>query len=95
MSERIRRLEDALAIMQSNVSQDPHPLLRDELLSLKVDKPQDTSEPDPVHDLPKGLDGLGTLSITGKGQRFFGASGGPEVSHLMTATSSPLTAYPI
>ncbi|KAL5504658.1 hypothetical protein ACEPAH_7321 [Sanghuangporus vaninii] len=91
MSERIRQLEDALAIMQSNVSQESHPLLRDELLSLKVDKPQDTCEPDPVHDPPKGLDGLGTLSITDKGQRFFGASGGPELMFLKSEDDERLS----
>ena len=82
MSERIRQLEDALAILQSSVSQEPHPLLRDELLSLKVDKAAEVVDSDLSHDLPAGLDGLGTLSITDKGQRFFGASGGPEVSAL-------------
>ena len=76
MSERIRQLEDALAILQSSVSQEPHPLLRDELLSLKVDKAAEVVDSDLSHDLPAGLDGLGTLSITDKGQRFFGASSG-------------------
>ncbi|EJD08116.1 uncharacterized protein FOMMEDRAFT_131048 [Fomitiporia mediterranea MF3/22] len=78
MSERIRQLEDALAIMQSNVSQESHPLLRDELLSLKVDKAPE-AEPDPARETPKCIDGLGTLSISDKGPRFYGASGSSEL----------------
>ena len=61
--------------MQGHESQEPHPLLRDELLNLKVEKselPEDT-------ELPSAIEGMGTLSITDKGVRFFGVSGGPEV----------------
>ncbi|KAI5123792.1 hypothetical protein M0805_009087 [Coniferiporia weirii] len=80
MSERIRQLEDALAILQQHVSDEPHPLLRDELLSLKVEKGDDVLDAEGAQDMPKGLDGLGTLSISDKGSlRFFGASGGSEV----------------
>ena len=61
--------------MQSHESQEPHPLLRDELLNLKVDK----SELPEETDLPSTIEGMGTLSITDKGVRFFGVSGGPEV----------------
>ena len=35
MSERIRQLEDALAIFQAGISSERHPLLRDELLTIK------------------------------------------------------------
>lgn len=35
MSDRIRQLEDALAILQSTLSNDPHPLLNRELLRVK------------------------------------------------------------
>ena len=35
MSDRIRQLEDALAILQSSNSREPHPLLRRELLGIK------------------------------------------------------------
>ena len=80
MSERIRQLEDALAIMQSSVSEETHPLLRDELLSLKVDKAEEATETEGAQEIPKGLEALGTLSISDKGNlRFFGASGGSEV----------------
>ena len=35
MSDRIRQLEDGLAILQSSVSREPHPLLARELLQIK------------------------------------------------------------
>ena len=35
MSDRIRQLEDALAILQSSTSREPHPLLRRDLLNIK------------------------------------------------------------
>jgi hypothetical protein len=35
MGQRIRQLEDALAIFQSSVSTEPHPLLQDDLLGVK------------------------------------------------------------
>lgn len=80
MSERIRQLEDALAIMQSSVSEETHSLLRDELLNLKMDKGEESTETEGVQEIPKGLEALGTLSISDKGNlRFFGASGGSEV----------------
>jgi hypothetical protein len=78
MSNRIRQLEDALAVLQSGCSKEPHPLLRDELLTLKLDK-----EDAPVEageEQPEVIDSFGTLSISDKGtSRFFGTSGGTEV----------------
>ena len=77
MTERIRQLEDALAIMHGD-SDEPHPLLRDELLNLKVDKGEDKR--DDVNEVPSGIDALGTLSINDRGNvHFFGSSGGSEV----------------
>ena len=35
MSDRIRQLEDGLAILQSSVTRDPHPLLATDLLKIK------------------------------------------------------------
>lgn len=35
MSDRIRQLEDAVAILQSTLSSEPHPLLSRELLKIK------------------------------------------------------------
>lgn len=79
MSERVRQLEDALAILKSSVSEEAHPLLRDELLALKVDRPQEGLESESPHEVPNGIDRLGTLSISDRGSRFFGVSGGSEV----------------
>lgn len=77
MTERIRQLEDALAIMHGD-SDEPHPLLRDELLNLKVDKGEDKR--DDVNEVPSGIDALGTLSINDRGNvHFFGSSGGSEL----------------
>ena len=81
MSNRIRQLEDALAVLQSGCSQEPHPLLRDELLSLKLDKEDNPVDAD-AQDHPEVIDAFGTLSISDKGpsrSRFFGTSGGTEV----------------
>ncbi|TDL15881.1 hypothetical protein BD410DRAFT_81432 [Rickenella mellea] len=94
MSERIRQLEDALAILQSRVSNETHPLLRDELLSLKVRKPEDERETqmgsgsggggaggagDEGGEGEEFVDAFGTLSISDKGSSmFFGAAGGTE-----------------
>ncbi|THH07873.1 hypothetical protein EW145_g3096 [Phellinidium pouzarii] len=83
MSERIRQLEDALAILQLRDSEEPHPLLRDELLSMKIEKGEEVLDTESGQDIPKDLGGLGTLSISDKGsQRFFGASGGSEILFL-------------
>lgn len=98
MSERIRQLEDALSILHSASPQsssangEVHPLLREELLSVKAHKPD---EPPPVSELEmmagredgenQGgsgiIDAFGSLSISeGGASRFFGAAGGVEVS---------------
>ena len=86
MSQRIRQLEDALAIFQSGVSTATHPLLRDELLSIKFGpearhpgESQSLKEPteDPVTDT---IDAFGTLTIGDGGESsYFGRSGGSEV----------------
>lgn len=80
MSERVRQLEDALAILQNHISEEPHPLLRDELLSIKVDKADDANLEGEPQEQAEVIDAFGTLSITDKGtSRFFGAAGGTEV----------------
>lgn len=84
MCERIRQLEDALAILQATTTSDPHPLLREELLAVKkgIEVTVHNSE-DEDPDMTVA-DGLGTLSISEKGvSRFIGRSGGLEVSFLL------------
>ncbi|EMD39103.1 hypothetical protein CERSUDRAFT_112795 [Gelatoporia subvermispora B] len=81
MSERIRQLEDALAIFQSGVSNERHPLLRDELLTIKFG-PEVRRTVDEEHtrdSLAESIDALGTLTIGDHGEtKYFGRSGGSE-----------------
>lgn len=89
MSKRIRQLEDALNIAHSSKPSNvlPHPLLREELLSLKVnlDYSLDNDDEDPRENKEEEEDlsvSLGTLSISHAGQSFFEGRAGSEVSFL-------------
>ncbi|CAL1714474.1 unnamed protein product [Somion occarium] len=90
MSERIRQLEDALAIFQAGVSSERHPLLRDELLSIKFG-PEVRRTVDEEHSrnaLSQTIDALGTLTVGDHGEtKFIGRSGGTET--LFMAFDSP------
>lgn len=84
MSNRIRQLEDALAIFQASVSEQRHPLLSDELLKVKFGsesintRENPTSEED--HAPQKSIDALGTLSLGSSGKlQYLGRSAGSEV----------------
>jgi hypothetical protein len=84
ISDRVRQLEDALAALQAKHSNEPHPLLRDDLLSVNAMHDDDdigkVDEAAPSHP-PEIMDAFGTLSISDHGvSRFFGPTGGPEVS---------------
>jgi hypothetical protein len=82
MGQRIRQLEDALAIFQAGVTNETHPLLREELLGIKfgpeVQKPRDV---EPSQDaVAECMDALGTLTIGDDGEsKYFGRSAGSEV----------------
>lgn len=83
MNDRIRLLEDALGSLQAKHSEDPHPLLRDELLSVNAhDDDEDVFEEDPsTSNVHQAIDAFGTLSISEHGiTQFFGPTGGSEVS---------------
>lgn len=84
MGQRIRQLEDALAIFQSGVSGETHPLLQDEFLTIKFgpDKGQIPEREAPIRDNSiDSIDALGTLTIGDHGQiKYFGRSAGSEVS---------------
>ncbi|KAF9469100.1 fungal-specific transcription factor domain-containing protein [Collybia nuda] len=89
MGQRIRQLEDALAIFQSGVSSETHPLLRDELLSIKfgpdkghaLEREESSQEP-----LVNSIDALGTLTIGDRGEvKYFGRSAGSETLFLAGA----------
>lgn len=81
MGQRIRQLEDALAIFQAGVSNETHPLLRDELLSIKFGPETRRTEDTRPRELPTdSIDALGTLTIGDRGEaKYFGISGGSEV----------------
>ncbi|KIY73655.1 hypothetical protein CYLTODRAFT_341809 [Cylindrobasidium torrendii FP15055 ss-10] len=90
MGQRIRQLEDALAIFQAGVSNETHPLLREELLAIKFGP--DSSGITPKEKLPlehslNAIDALGTLTIgdrPGDG-KYFGRSAGSETLFLAGA----------
>lgn len=78
MAQRIRQLEDALAILQSVVSTEPHPLLTDGLIltNSSTVKPMDVTA--------ETMDALGTLTIGDSGEsKYFGPSAGSEVRTLL------------
>jgi hypothetical protein len=79
MSQRIRQLEDALAVAHdSGDPQNRHPLLREDLLALKFGSD--------LHQVKEELDdevslSFGTLALTDSGgSKYFGVSAGALVS---------------
>ncbi|KAJ7179223.1 hypothetical protein C8R46DRAFT_1324183, partial [Mycena filopes] len=91
MGQRIRQLEDALAIFQASTgSNESHPLLRDELLSIKFGPEKGAPEKQTKakeHSLDS-IDAFGTLTIgddDGKYGRYFGPSAGSETLFLAGA----------
>jgi hypothetical protein len=84
MSNRIRQLEDALAILQVTVSDKPHPLLTEDLLKMKFGSeainPKDPDDSDEDGYAAGAIDALGTLTLEDSGElRYFGRSAGSEV----------------
>ncbi|KAH9040307.1 hypothetical protein EDB83DRAFT_2318366 [Lactarius deliciosus] len=80
MGNRIRELEDALAVLQGSYSSDPHPLLCEGSLLVDTDKldeqPQE-SEDEGVDEVTKSF---GTLTVSDHGlSRFFGSTGGSDL----------------
>ena len=67
MGQRIRQLEDALAIFQASVSTERHPLLRDELLKIKFPPETSSDNPDGIVKTENAhlelADALGTLTL--------------------------------
>lgn len=84
MGERIRQLEDALAILQAKHSNEPHPLLRDDALTTTKTEPQfnegNALSRETAQKPGDMIEAFGTLSVYDRGvSRFFGPSGGAEV----------------
>ncbi|KAJ3855656.1 hypothetical protein EV368DRAFT_34161 [Lentinula lateritia] len=81
MGQRIRQLEDALAISHSGITNETHPLLRDELLSIKFGPENGTTSPAPPSRDPsvESIDAFGTLTIFDRDlSKYFGRSAGSE-----------------
>jgi len=102
MSDRIRRLEDALAVAQASISKDEHPLLGRELLNIKSSLELHSAAEERERDLSgKGeerdedahcIDAFGTLAIRDDGAAtFYGRSAGSEVSTLLVSYVQALT----
>lgn len=88
MAQRIKQLEDALALVQSTVSLDTHPLLAQHLNRVRS-PPEATAESHSVSD--ELADALGTLRIGDQGNlMYYGRSGGSEVRSI---TSQVLLAH--
>ncbi|KAL1692923.1 fungal-specific transcription factor domain-containing protein [Schizophyllum commune] len=98
MSDRIRQLEDALALLQSTMTNEPHPLLSRDLMKIKSsidlhsavdeqesDQPASAPEPD-----ESPLDQFGTLAIRDDGgATFYGRSAGSERETADSPESTP------
>ena len=91
MSDRIRQLEDALEISHSSNSSHNHPLLREELLSIKRGVAPSNTAPEVEADGPEGdyVEAMGTMSISQRGvSRFIGRTGGSESLFLVRLFST-------
>jgi hypothetical protein len=89
MSDRIRQLEDALAILQSGTTRETHPLLRADLLAIKSGLElhsatnsgfggQQTEQE--LDEESQDIDAFGTLAVRDDGAAtFYGRSAGSEV----------------
>ncbi|KAG9219101.1 hypothetical protein CCMSSC00406_0001511 [Pleurotus cornucopiae] len=78
MGRRIRQLEDGLAILQSSISDEQHPLLNEDLLMIKFYPDKSSEEAKNEHSLDC-IDALGTLTIGDSGDaKYFGRSAGSE-----------------
>ncbi|RXW22701.1 hypothetical protein EST38_g3131 [Candolleomyces aberdarensis] len=88
MSDRIRQLEDALAVVQSTVTSEPHPLLSRDLMriksSLELHSAVEDQEKEALKKEEDGeethyIDAFGTLAIRDDGAAtFYGRSAGSE-----------------
>ncbi|TFK37395.1 fungal-specific transcription factor domain-containing protein [Crucibulum laeve] len=95
MSNRIRQLEDALAILQSTVSDQRHPLLEDELLKVKfgseaLDARAQQSSSSEEETTKGSIDAFGTLTLGESGYtKYYGRSAGSETLMMAGEESEP------
>ncbi|KAJ7502607.1 fungal-specific transcription factor domain-containing protein, partial [Mycena galericulata] len=79
MSQRIRQLEEALAILQGLMSSQRHPLLAQDLLAIKFAAEAPKRTDPPAGNQEQAIDALGTLTLGDSGEvKYFGRSAGTE-----------------
>ncbi|KAK2467174.1 hypothetical protein APHAL10511_000723 [Amanita phalloides] len=84
MSHRIRQLEDALAIFQSTISDERHPLLTEQQLKIKfgseaLPRSRKTAAEEEEEKTLQTIDAIGTLTLNESGAgAYFGRSAGSE-----------------
>ncbi|KAK0484663.1 hypothetical protein IW261DRAFT_1331075 [Armillaria novae-zelandiae] len=105
MSDRIRQLEDALLILQSTITTEPHPLLDRDSLKIKssielhaaIQESESSAALAEEADESQYIDAFGTLAIRDDGAAtFYGRSAGQEVSNsepLLPETHHSTTAW--
>ncbi|THU97411.1 hypothetical protein K435DRAFT_828690 [Dendrothele bispora CBS 962.96] len=92
LCSRIRDLEEALASVQAKVSQEPHPLLRSDLLQLKAPHHQSSQgPPNNAHDQADGAGGRGAVIIVNGDGRSLEGSNNTTVDSSITSSSGGLT----
>ncbi|KAH8997102.1 fungal-specific transcription factor domain-containing protein [Lactarius hatsudake] len=80
MGDRIRELEDALAVLQMSRSSEPHPLLCGGSLLVDTDKPDEQPQESEDEGLDEITKSFGTLTVSDRGlSRFFGSTGGSDL----------------
>ncbi|PPQ67833.1 hypothetical protein CVT26_007080, partial [Gymnopilus dilepis] len=94
MGQRIRELEDALAIFQAGVSNETHPLLREELLSIKFGPEKghalQKEPPRRKESVEPPIDAFGTMTMGEGGEgKYFGPSAGSETLFMAGADLEP------
>ena len=105
MSERIRQLEDALAILHRMISNNPakiHPLLKEELMNIKNGIEEAVPEQEQETAEEEIIEAFGSLTIERNGvSSFHGFSGGLEVNcpdyllPMIAQNATPLRLYSV
>ncbi|KAH9019285.1 hypothetical protein EDB84DRAFT_1589864 [Lactarius hengduanensis] len=89
MGDRIRELEDALAVLQGSHSSEPHPLLCEGSL-VDTDKPNEQPQASKDEGADEVTRSLGTLTVSDHGvSRFFGSTGGSLLLLNVDSAESP------
>ncbi|KAH9052349.1 fungal-specific transcription factor domain-containing protein [Lactarius vividus] len=90
MGDRIRELEDALAVLQGSHSSEPHPLLCEGSLLKDTDKPDEQPQESEGEGADEVTNSLGTLTVSDHGiSRFFGSTSGSLLLLNVDSAESP------